>query len=167
MILKRAAASRTSGEWREDDYDVVADGIMVGRIMKATAAPEGTPWFWTLAYGHRGTVGEPTATPRHAKERWRRSNAYVAGSLPGWLHRAENIGSALKRAVNVCQRQFVSSGVLLRSSFAILAARTRHRFSTLSTPAFSITSRLSNSSDIVHPPGFWGCLNTQVNLCET
>ena len=54
LILKRAAASRTSGEWREDDYDVVADGIVVGRIMKATAAPEGTPWFWTLAYGHRG-----------------------------------------------------------------------------------------------------------------
>jgi len=54
LILKRAAASRTSGEWREDDYDVAVDGIVVGRIMKATAAPEGTPWFWTLAYGHRG-----------------------------------------------------------------------------------------------------------------
>jgi hypothetical protein len=54
LILKRAAASRTSGEWREDDYDVVADGIVVGRIMKAAAAPERTPWFWTLAFGHRG-----------------------------------------------------------------------------------------------------------------
>ena len=54
LILKRAAASRTSGEWREDDYDVVADGIVVGRIMKAAAAPERTPWFWTLAFGQRG-----------------------------------------------------------------------------------------------------------------
>jgi hypothetical protein len=54
LILKRAAASRTSGEWREDDYDVVADGIVVGRIVKAAAAPEGTPWLWTLAYGHHG-----------------------------------------------------------------------------------------------------------------
>ena len=45
LILKRAAASRTSGEWREDDYNVVADGIVVGRIMKAAAAPEGTPWL--------------------------------------------------------------------------------------------------------------------------
>jgi hypothetical protein len=52
LILKRAAASRTFGEWREDDYDVVADGIVVGRIMKAAAALEGTPWLWTLAYGH-------------------------------------------------------------------------------------------------------------------
>jgi hypothetical protein len=43
LILKRAAASRTFGEWREDDYDVVADGIVVAHIMKATAAPEGTP----------------------------------------------------------------------------------------------------------------------------
>jgi hypothetical protein len=39
LIFKRAAASRTSGEWREDDYDVVADGIVVGRIVKAVAAP--------------------------------------------------------------------------------------------------------------------------------
>jgi hypothetical protein len=26
MILKRASASRPSGEWNEDDYDVLADG---------------------------------------------------------------------------------------------------------------------------------------------
>ena len=35
LMLKRAAASRTSSEWREDDYDVAVDGIVVGRIMKA------------------------------------------------------------------------------------------------------------------------------------
>src|SRR5215831_10278241 len=44
------------------------------------------------------------------------------------------------------------SGLLLRSSFAILAARTRHRFSTLSQP-WPSESRpgWSNSSEIVHP----------------
>jgi hypothetical protein len=26
---------------------------VIGRIMKAAAAPEGTPWMWTLAYGQR------------------------------------------------------------------------------------------------------------------
>jgi hypothetical protein len=26
--------------------------VQVGRIMKAAAAPEGTPWLWTLAYGY-------------------------------------------------------------------------------------------------------------------
>ena len=32
---------------------MVADGIVVGRIVKAVAAPEGSPWLWTLAYGHQ------------------------------------------------------------------------------------------------------------------
>jgi hypothetical protein len=44
LILKRAAASRPSGEWKDDDYDVVADGVVVGRIVNA-AAPVGTPWM--------------------------------------------------------------------------------------------------------------------------
>ena len=52
LILKRASASRLSGEWSEDDYDVLADGLVVGRILKAAAAPIGTPWLWTLAFGH-------------------------------------------------------------------------------------------------------------------
>jgi hypothetical protein len=30
---------------------VLADGIVVGRIMRAAAAPVGSPWLWTLAYG--------------------------------------------------------------------------------------------------------------------
>ena len=51
LILKRASASRPSGEWNEDDYDVLTDGAVVGRIMKVHAAPIGTPWMWTLAYG--------------------------------------------------------------------------------------------------------------------
>jgi hypothetical protein len=53
MIFKRASASRPSGEWNDDDYDVLADGVVVGRIFKANAAPVGTPWMWTLAFGHR------------------------------------------------------------------------------------------------------------------
>ena len=30
LILKHASASRPSGEWGEDDYDVLADGVVVG-----------------------------------------------------------------------------------------------------------------------------------------
>jgi len=52
LVLKRASASRVFGEWREDDYDVLADGAVVGRIMKAAAAPVGTPWMWSLGYGY-------------------------------------------------------------------------------------------------------------------
>jgi hypothetical protein len=32
LILKRASASRPSGEWNDDDFDVLADGLVVGRI---------------------------------------------------------------------------------------------------------------------------------------
>jgi len=38
LILKRASAIRPSREWSEDDFDVLADGVVVGRIMKAAAA---------------------------------------------------------------------------------------------------------------------------------
>jgi hypothetical protein len=52
LVLKRASASRSAGEWSDDDYDVLAGGVVVGRILKCAAAPVGTPWLWTLAYGH-------------------------------------------------------------------------------------------------------------------
>ena len=52
LVLKRASTSRSSGEWSDDDYDVLAGGVVVGRILKSAAAPVGMPWLWTLAYGH-------------------------------------------------------------------------------------------------------------------
>ena len=30
LILKRASAARSSGEWNDDDFDVLADGLVVG-----------------------------------------------------------------------------------------------------------------------------------------
>jgi hypothetical protein len=36
-----ASGSRPSGEWNDDDYDVLADGVVVGRIRHAAAAPVG------------------------------------------------------------------------------------------------------------------------------
>jgi hypothetical protein len=52
LILKRASASRPSGEWSDDDYDVLADGVVVGRIFNSNAGPVGSPWMWTLAFGY-------------------------------------------------------------------------------------------------------------------
>ena len=40
LVLKRTSTSRPSGEWSDDDYDVLAEGIVVGRIMKAAAAAQ-------------------------------------------------------------------------------------------------------------------------------
>jgi hypothetical protein len=39
LLLKRASASRPSGEWNDDDCDVLAAGAVVGRIFKGHAAP--------------------------------------------------------------------------------------------------------------------------------
>jgi hypothetical protein len=52
LLLKRASAFRPSGQWSDDDYDVLADGAVVGRIFKANAAPVGSPWMWTLIFPH-------------------------------------------------------------------------------------------------------------------
>jgi len=52
LVLKRASASRSSGEWNDDGYDVLADGVMVGRIMKAAAVSVGMSWMWTLVFGY-------------------------------------------------------------------------------------------------------------------
>jgi hypothetical protein len=52
LILKSASASRPSGEWNDDDFDVLANGEVVGRIFKVNAAPVGSPWMWTLAFGY-------------------------------------------------------------------------------------------------------------------
>src|SRR5262249_40358338 len=43
LILKRAPASRPSGEWNDDDFDVLANGAAVGRIMRAAAAGRQPP----------------------------------------------------------------------------------------------------------------------------
>jgi hypothetical protein len=64
LVLKRASsASRPSGHWYDDDYDVLCEGEVVGRIMKAAAAPVGQPWLWTLAYGYH-----EDRTPTHGYE---------------------------------------------------------------------------------------------------
>jgi hypothetical protein len=47
LILKRGPIG-----WNQNDYDVLADGAVVGRIFKANAAPVGASWMWTLAFGH-------------------------------------------------------------------------------------------------------------------
>ena len=35
LILRRALAFRPSGEWNDDYYDVLCNGVVVGRIMQA------------------------------------------------------------------------------------------------------------------------------------
>jgi hypothetical protein len=41
-VLKRASVSRPSGEWNDDDFDVLANGVVVGRIFSSNAEPVGS-----------------------------------------------------------------------------------------------------------------------------
>ncbi len=53
LLLRKAQAGR-AGAQGDEDYDVIGpDRIVIGRIFKATTSPGvGTPWMWTLTYGH-------------------------------------------------------------------------------------------------------------------
>jgi hypothetical protein len=76
-FLNARRAPRPSGEWNDDDYDVLAHGVAVGRIMKAAAAPVGEPWLWTLAFSHH-----EDRTPTHGYEATR--EAAMAAFAKSW-----------------------------------------------------------------------------------
>jgi hypothetical protein len=48
LTLKRASAS--PGQWQDEDYDVLADGKVVGRIYEnpSVSAPPDMRWFWSV-----------------------------------------------------------------------------------------------------------------------
>ena len=56
---------------------MLADGIVIGRVMKAAAAPVGTPWLWTLAFGQH-----EDRTPTHGYEPTR--EAAMEGFAKSW-----------------------------------------------------------------------------------
>jgi hypothetical protein len=77
LLLKSASGSRSSGEWNDDDFDVLADGVVVGRILKAHAAPAGSPWMWTLTFGYH-----EDRTPTHGYAETR--EAAMAAFAKSW-----------------------------------------------------------------------------------
>jgi hypothetical protein len=77
LILKRASASRSSGQWRDDDYDVLENGVMVGRISKEQIAPQDRPRSW--ASGHSAATVKRAA---HGYEPTR--EAAMAASAKSW-----------------------------------------------------------------------------------
>jgi hypothetical protein len=50
LVLKRASASRSSGTWKHEDFDVIADGEVVGRILEEGPAfgPPDLRWGWSI-----------------------------------------------------------------------------------------------------------------------
>jgi hypothetical protein len=77
LLLKRASASRPSGQWSDYDFDVLADRVVVGRIFKPNASPVGASWMWTLAFGHHE---DRSPTHRYAETR----EAAMAAFAKSW-----------------------------------------------------------------------------------
>jgi hypothetical protein len=48
LILKRVPIGDN-----QDDYDVLEDGVIVGRIFKVPNAPPGRPWMWVTGHGRQ------------------------------------------------------------------------------------------------------------------
>jgi hypothetical protein len=82
LTLKRARGSLPLGDYRGEDYDVLANGVVVGRIFISLIAQQDAQWFWSLAFHHqRGrTPTHGTAETREEAlaaftKSWRREQA--------------------------------------------------------------------------------------------
>ena len=73
LILMRASVTRSSGQWSDDDYDVLENGKVVGRIFFLDAVgPQGRTWRW--ASGHNGGIKRAAHGYEPTRRRgWRRS----------------------------------------------------------------------------------------------
>src|SRR5262249_46281155 len=87
LLLRRIEAR--AGAERSDDYDVIGpDGLVIGRIFKATTAPAETPWMWTLTREEREDHGHESTreAPMQAFAEMR-----VAGAVPLPLREWERV----------------------------------------------------------------------------
>jgi len=107
LILKRGSASRPSGERNDDDYDVLANDVVVGRILKLNAAPA-MSWMWALEpFEHH------EAMLRHAKRRWRHSLRVGGG----------NSAPILMQAGSPTRQNFLAMGRVSDTQLPVLVRR--------------------------------------------
>ncbi len=62
LVLRSASVSRSSGQWADDDYDVLAGERVVGRIYRIDSAVE--IWWWGVSFHLIGRKGYGTAESR-------------------------------------------------------------------------------------------------------
>jgi len=77
LIFKSAKTSRPSGIWSDDDYDVLSEGKVVGRIFKDDGQ-QGRPWFWGITHG---CIEDRAPTHGHEPTR----EAAMAAFRKSWL----------------------------------------------------------------------------------
>jgi hypothetical protein len=99
LTLERAPLTRLSREWKDDDYDVLADGEIVGRIFNAGVSVA-RPWMWTLDSDTTNTAARHMATLRHARPPWQRlPRAGGTNDLSGLFLETSNLATDLPRFI--------------------------------------------------------------------
>ena len=69
LFLKRAKFSRSSGQWQDEHYDVLADSKVVGRILQVNTS--GLPelrWKWSITSIWPATKGVTNGTAATREE---------------------------------------------------------------------------------------------------
>jgi hypothetical protein len=109
LILKRASSSRSSGEWSEDDYDVIANGVVVGQCSRNCAFASSKVATWplvaaTVRFGSISVIGPKRSQAERDRRvdssfRKRHGPFYVDMHPPviGLLRPSRTVGGRLPR----------------------------------------------------------------------
>jgi hypothetical protein len=103
LILKRGKFSRSSGQWQDEDYDVLADGKVVGRIYEDASAstPTELRWFWSITE----IVPASSATHGHAATR-EQAKARISRRLQIWAAGWNTLALAALRELSLSPPDF-------------------------------------------------------------
>jgi hypothetical protein len=103
LLLKRASASRPSGDWNDDDFDVLADGAVVGRIFNL-ALPStrvliksrlfGNRWLpRTTCASRQGFISDAVATSQEEEDHRSPRSGRAARHRPQWYRKSRKISA--------------------------------------------------------------------------
>jgi hypothetical protein len=85
LILKRGKFSRSSGQWKDEDYDVLAHGKVIGRILEEGSrfGPPELRWGWSLFIvpARLGVTSGTAATREEAMAKFQREDESQGGRL--------------------------------------------------------------------------------------
>jgi hypothetical protein len=104
LILKRAKFSRPDGQRKDEDYDVLADGKVVGRIYEVAGSrfdPPELRWFWSITVivpATPGVTNGTAATREQAMAKFRAAWEKAGGKVSPLR---SDVGLSKKRLVAV------------------------------------------------------------------
>jgi hypothetical protein len=130
LILKRGSASRSSGQWRDDDYDVLENGVVVGRIFFLDAVgPQGRP-LGAVCRRHTATFRDRRVKATHEETTHKKSRRATMGdddrdAMREMQAHPEEIARNFRSALHHLMRAVSSQS---ENTTALLEARASWRF---------------------------------------